>query len=240
MQVKFISAHQPSFMPWLGYLHRIALSSVFIVLDDVQFEKNSFTNRNIIQNKSNKSYQWLTLPVLLKGHFSNSIKDIKINNQINWKRKHLMTISQEYKDLPYFDQRFKTINEIYEKDHLFFSEFSFEMLKYILDLFSIETKILKQTDLLIAGKGTNLIASICARFNIENFIFGLEGKNYLNKDFFKKQNCKAFEHNYICNYSNIKTNNKSNLSCLDLIFRHDRDSLSKILHDDNEFTLTQL
>ena len=41
-------------MPWLGYIERISLSNVFVILDDVQFEKNSFTNRNKIFNKSQK------------------------------------------------------------------------------------------------------------------------------------------------------------------------------------------
>ena len=44
MKSKILSAHQPAFMPWLGYLHRISISDNFIILDDVQFEKNSFTN----------------------------------------------------------------------------------------------------------------------------------------------------------------------------------------------------
>ena len=103
MPIDFISAHQPAFMPWLGYLHRIAISNVFIVLDDVQLEKNSYTNRNIIENKSTKSYQWLTVPLLVKGHISNTIKDIKIIKNINWKRKHIATLKQEYNGLPFFN-----------------------------------------------------------------------------------------------------------------------------------------
>ena len=44
-----ISAHQPAYLPWAGYLQRIHMSDVFVLLDEVQFEKNSFTNRNQIK-----------------------------------------------------------------------------------------------------------------------------------------------------------------------------------------------
>ena len=44
-----LTAHQPAYLPWLGYFDKIIRSDVFIFLDSVQFEKNSFTNRNKIK-----------------------------------------------------------------------------------------------------------------------------------------------------------------------------------------------
>ena len=76
-----ISAHQPAYLPWAGYLHRIAISDVFVILDNVQFEKNSFTNRNRIKSPSGSV--WLTVPVSQKGHMSGTISDIKIAKHSN-------------------------------------------------------------------------------------------------------------------------------------------------------------
>ena len=53
-----LSAHQPAYLPWLGYFEKIACADVFIFLDTVQFEKNSFINRNKI--KTQQGPQWLT------------------------------------------------------------------------------------------------------------------------------------------------------------------------------------
>ena len=51
-----LAAHQPQYLPWLGYLHKIASADVFLILDDVQYKKNKWQNRNRI--KSTEGWQW--------------------------------------------------------------------------------------------------------------------------------------------------------------------------------------
>ena len=53
-----VSINQPAYLPWLGYFHRIAISDIHIVLDHVQFEKNSFVNRNKIRTKGMGAYEF--------------------------------------------------------------------------------------------------------------------------------------------------------------------------------------
>ena len=56
-----LAAHQPQYLPWLGYLQKIAGADVFLILDDVQYKKNEWQNRNRI--KSAEGWQWVTVPV---------------------------------------------------------------------------------------------------------------------------------------------------------------------------------
>lgn len=227
--VKYISAHQPAFMPWLGYIHRISLSNIFIILDDVQFEKNSFTNRNKILNKSLNKTQWLTVPILIKGHLEKKIKDIKINNQINWKKKHLAKLAQEYGKTKQFETRFNDFCQIYKQDHSSLLGLNMEILSYFLKSFSINTTLFKQSDLKITGKNNEIIVAICKKFNIENFIFGLQGKNYINSKLFKSKNIYPFEHRFNCLHSNKITNDRDVLSSIDLIFRYSDNELKNYL-----------
>ena len=44
-----ISIHQPVYLPWLGFFEKVISSEKFVFLDDVQFEKNGFQNRNKIR-----------------------------------------------------------------------------------------------------------------------------------------------------------------------------------------------
>ena len=72
-----VSINQPAYLPWLGYFERIANSDLHIVLDHVQFEKNSFTNRNKIRTK--EGWMWLSVPVKTKGKFGElNINELEI------------------------------------------------------------------------------------------------------------------------------------------------------------------
>src|SRR5215470_5119272 len=95
-----LTIHQPAYLPWLGYFDRIAQSDAFIFLDNVQFERNSFTNRNRIKTANGPI--WLTVPVRLNGHLDQTILATEIDERRDWRRKHLRAIEQNYRRAPCF------------------------------------------------------------------------------------------------------------------------------------------
>jgi hypothetical protein len=237
----FLSAHQPAFMPWLGYLHRIAISESFVILDNVQFEKNSFINRNIIQNRNKKDLQWLTVPVSSKNHFSKTIKQIELDLQSNWKKKHLAKIKQEYGNELFFEERYVEIKKIYDHNHRYFTDFVHDILQCLLDLFLIETNLLYQSNLNIDGKGTQLIANLCKKLKFQKFLFGVEAKTYFNKGLFYEYGFVGYEHKYQCHYSFDKFSQKDkNVSSLDLIFKYDKPALNDFLLIQNSHIIKKI
>ena len=80
-----VTIHQPEHMPWLGFFHKMALADTYVLLDTVQFEKNNWQNRNKFIDRSGNVY-WLTVPVNIKGHLSNTINDITIEQTQPWQR----------------------------------------------------------------------------------------------------------------------------------------------------------
>ena len=60
-----IAISQPTFLPWCGYIALIDYIDEFVFLDNVQFEKRSWHQRNYIKSKSGKLN--LTIPVLSKN-----------------------------------------------------------------------------------------------------------------------------------------------------------------------------
>ena len=74
---------QPTFMPWTGYFHMIKNSDLFIFLDDVQFNKRSWQQRNKFLQLQKEIY--LTVPVNSKGKFNQKINNVKINMNRNGK-----------------------------------------------------------------------------------------------------------------------------------------------------------
>ena len=75
---KIISVHQ-SLFPWAGFFHKMAMSDVFILLDDVQFSKNSFINRSQVLVEGKK---WLTVPA--KPPFGTAINAVELRD-LSWK-----------------------------------------------------------------------------------------------------------------------------------------------------------
>src|SRR5262245_61030054 len=87
-----LAAHQLHYLPWLRYFHKIAQSDVFVILDNIQFTKNDWHNRNKI--KGPQGAMILTVPVLHK--FGQPLSEVQIDNKQPWRRKHWGSISGNY------------------------------------------------------------------------------------------------------------------------------------------------
>ncbi len=99
-----VAAHQPHYFPWLGYIHKMAQADLFIVMDDLQYEKDNFQNRNRI--KVNNCSAWITVP-LERGSQSDRICDKLIRNdgvsaKEHWQRRTWATLQIHYGKAPYF------------------------------------------------------------------------------------------------------------------------------------------
>ena len=67
-----VAIHQPQYLPWLGYFDKIDKADIFVLLDDVQYKKNEWQNRNKILTAT--GWQWLTVPV--KYNFGQKINEV--------------------------------------------------------------------------------------------------------------------------------------------------------------------
>lgn len=95
-----IVIHQPSYLPWIGLLDRIAQADVYVMLDTVQYDKHGWRNRNRI--KSPGGPQWLTVPVLTKHRHGMPVADAMINPGVPWAQKHVNAIRTYYAKAPHF------------------------------------------------------------------------------------------------------------------------------------------
>jgi hypothetical protein len=90
---KTVAAHQPHFWPWLGYLDKWQHADVLIVLDDVDYPRQDFVNRNRILLHGRE--QWLTLPVAKRPR-GTAIRDMPVSFETDWRKIHLETLRRAY------------------------------------------------------------------------------------------------------------------------------------------------
>ncbi len=106
---------QPYFAPYLGYLSLIKNSDCFILLDEVQFIRHGWIERNRILKENDG---WLYIQVPLKKHNRETlIKDILINNDINWKNKILAQLVPYKKKAPYYNDVISLLNVVFENEY---------------------------------------------------------------------------------------------------------------------------
>lgn len=179
-----VAIHQPNFIPWLGYFRKMVESDVFIMLDNVQYTKNSFINRNKI--KTPQGDMWLTVPVAFK--FGELINEVKINNESNWRKRHLKTLEMDYKKTEFFEQIVGLIEEIYYyKDWQNLCEFNTALVKSIAFYLGLDKKIVNASDLKVHGKSTELLIQIVKQVNGETYLSGSGGTKYQEEDTFVRE-----------------------------------------------------
>ena len=212
-----ISILQPSFLPWLGYFKIIQKSDVVVFLDDVQFDKRSWQQKNII--KTVKGPLNLTIPVLTKNKFDQKINEVLIDYKKDFIKKHLTTIKQNYSKSKYFELYFDFIEKIYNQKHKYLFHLNMEFILFFMEkIFHVQKKIYFSSDLNVKTKKSQLILDICLKFNSTQYICASGSKNYLDENAFYNKKIKIEYNNYIHpHYKQLYGDFISNLSSLDLV-----------------------
>lgn len=224
-----VSAHQPAYLPWLGFFHKIMLSDVFVILDAVQFEKNSFTNRNKIKG-ANGDF-WLSVPLGQKGHLGKTIRNMKIDNGSNWKAKHLKSLESAYRTTKYFNDYSDFFRDAYSRDWDGLAQLNDFMLGGFLKILGVETKLCRMSDYGFHQRKDGLVLEICEKFNAEIYISGTLGKDYLDVCKFKERGIEVYfqEYNHP-RYAQPFGDFIPNLGVADLIFNHGPQAAEVIGH----------
>lgn len=231
-----LGVHQPEFLPWLGYISKAAMCDVYFILDTVQFRKNYFQNRNKIRIKNKKGWQWLTIPVLQTKKRLMNISEIKIDNKVEWRQKHLKSIKLSYQRAPYFDEIYPELEKIYHTyEGDFLVEFIVPIIKYAFNKFDVDVPVYRASEIKnmgfdLEGQKSDLLIKLCKVPGAKFFIFGQEGRTYVDRDRFSSQNIgvvfQKFDHP---KYLQIHGEFIPKMSFIDLLFNHGKDSL-KILN----------
>ena len=228
-----VAIHQPNYLPYLGFFHKLSLADTFVIMDDTQYDKK-FTNRNKIKVPGN--WIWLTVPINKKHKFVAN-KIVEINNEENWQSDHFKKINHSYSNSEFFKKNYKTFFEkIYSKkwDHLF--TLNYELIIQLIDWLDIKIEVIKESELNINGNSTDRLVNISKKIGAETYVSGIGGKEYMNKKMFETNNIKIEYQNFQCPKYKQVFNSEfiPNLSIIDLLFNIGPESLSKLKENENE------
>lgn len=225
-----ITAHQPNYIPWLGFFHRMDLVDKFVIADNVQFTKNMFIQRNKIKTSNGE----VILSVPVNVTMDTLIKDVLIDNSQNWRKKHWLSIKYNYNRSPYWEYLSKELEEIYSKNWVRLYDFNIEIINIIRNKLEIDTELIVLSELnQNFGKKTDQLVNLCKYLNADIFFTGSGSKVYIEKEKFDKKNINLVFQNYNHPiYPQRFGEFASHLSILDLLFNCGPHSL-EILRQDN-------
>lgn len=224
-----ISINQPAYLPWLGYFHRIAAADVHVVLDHVQFEKNSFTNRNKIRTR--EGWSWLTVPVKTAGKFGElPINKLEIANEKRWATKHWETFRLSYAKSRFFSEHARFFELIYQRPWQKLIDLINEITTYLLPAFGIKTKVYFSSQLKVFGRKDELILSVCRELGATAYLSGPLGRNYLRESLFRSAGITVRYDDYRHPvYSQAYPGFEPYMAAVDLLLNAGPDSLKTIM-----------
>lgn len=229
--MSIISIRQPGYLPYIGFFKKIESSDVFVFLDDVQFEKNDWDNRNKI--KTVDSFAWLTVPVLHK--FGTKLNEIRIDNDQEWSKKHRKTIEVNYKKAEYFYDYWDDIESILNKKWEKLIDLNLEFIRYFMKKLSITTPTVKSSELKITQTGSERLLEICKKLNSGTYLSGELGRDYLNEEIFFSNNIDVIYEKFLHPvYKQIHGEFLPNMAIIDVLFNEGENAV-KILKESKNY-----
>lgn len=205
-----VTIHQPEHLIWMGLIDKIRQADIFVVLDDVQYEKNYFQNRNRI--RYGNSWTWLTVPVKRHSLHTN-INEIEISRKKNWVDDYLRLLKVGYEDSLNFEKLYPKIEDILNQNYKMLVDLNLALLYLFLKEFGIETKVVLASSLKIPPeiKGSSRLLKICKKTKAKIYLSGQSGLNYLRVSEFLENGIDVKFHSYDVT---------DNLSAVDYLFNY--------------------
>lgn len=232
--VKIISGHQPVYLPWLGLFHKIQLCDVFVFMDDVQYLRQDWNNRNRI--KGPQGAFWLTVPIALKASASETLKDIRIvqddwGGKNNWQQAHWKSIESCYRRAPYWELYADELRSLYlEHRWDFLSPLNESLLQFFLRALGMDVRVIRGSEAGFEGQKSDLVLDHCRKLGGDFCVLGTHGRDYLDEEKFKAARIGFYYQGYQHPaYPQMFGDFLSHLSTLDLLFNCGPDSKEILL-----------
>lgn len=182
---RIVAIHQPNFFPWLGYFNKIARADVFILLDNVQFQKTGGTWVNRVQILVHGQPAWITLPIVRSYHGTRCIYEMEINNATPWQIKILRTLQANYARAPFFEKVFPVLEELINYPATLLAEFNINAIQVLTRILGIDTtKFVLGSTLNVNGNSTELLIEMVKIVNGSAYLAGGGAGGYQQDNMF--------------------------------------------------------
>lgn len=180
---KRVAILQSCYIPWKGYFDLMNSVDEFILFDDMQYTRRDWRNRNKVVSPS--GVQWLTIPVQVKGKYTQAIKDTLVADS-SWCARHWKTLCFCYGGAPFFAPCAEILEPLYlasTETHL--SQINRRFLEAIAELLRITTKLTWSMDYELVDGKTERLVDLCRQARATEYLSGPSARGYIDEDAFR-------------------------------------------------------
>ncbi len=229
MSAKKIAIMQPTYLPWIGYFALMDAVDEFVLLDDVQFARRSWQQRN--QIKGSAGSVMLTVPVLKKGKRDQLVREAEIDAESDFAKKHARSIELAYARAPYWDKYSSGLLAELLKPHALLADYNIALIEHIRGGLGIKTPLVRSSALPTDGRREDRLISICRQRQAEIYISPTGSSDYLSEsDAFQRAGIRLLYNDYKhpASYPQLHGAFVSHLSAIDLLLNCGDNSLEVI------------
>jgi hypothetical protein len=178
-----LAAVQSNYIPWKGYFDVINQVDEFVFLDEVQYTRRDWRNRNKV--KVNGAVQWLTIPVEVKGRYHQRIDETRIADA-SWAEKHLDTLVHAYRRAPHFDEAAGLLEPLYRRhaDTELLTDVNTGFVAAICGHLGIRTRLSRSTDYPTGDERSERLLDLCRALGADEYLSGPAARDYLDVESF--------------------------------------------------------
>lgn len=182
-----ISIMQPYFFPYLGYFQLIAASDIFVSLDDVNFIKKGWINRNrlVFNNKA------VLFSVPLENVSQNRlIRDTRValTAFALWKDNFIKSVTAFYKKFPFFNEGMSILEAVFAQPVATISDMALASLRTCCNALHITTPIMISSTTPQAAncKKEKKLIAICKSLQADTYLNPIGGVELYSQDMFSQ------------------------------------------------------
>lgn len=214
--------HQPHYFPWLGYFDKMAKADAFVLLDQVQLEKNSLMLKNRVLDK-NSGVKFITISANTRGYLEKEYRQIATKNIEEWIQRQMNALRDYYRKAAYSGEILPLLEEFFKNRFPTVCEWACASIEWVRTLLDIKTPLVYQSGIEYdrSCRRSDLVYALCRAISADTYFSGRGGSvDYLDREKFAENGVKIifqdFQHPV---YPQINTMEfVPGISVLDLLF----------------------
>jgi hypothetical protein len=170
---------QPTYLPWAGYFNLISQADVFVFLDDGQYERSSWQNRNRVL--ANGKAQWLTVPAL-RLELSQTFNTVQVDDKRGWRQKHFRLIEQTYGNRPQGREILDVVRVITDPAVTGLVDLNTKLILEFSRRLDLTPRFVRSSEIGISGQRSERLLRICEHFGCDEYLSPNGAAEYLARD----------------------------------------------------------